>query len=75
MHVTVGTRLSQTGGDVTEKMSPAAQLEKTRGKILAKLMAIMSDLRAHSNFTMFEPTFGGRFPKATYDSIIQEVQK
>jgi hypothetical protein len=75
VHVTIKSRLEGTGGDPEDKNSPDKRLEKTRTKILAKQMGILAQLRQHSAFTKFEPTLGGKFPKAIYDSIIQEVQK
>ncbi|KAK9358397.1 hypothetical protein V1504DRAFT_435832 [Lipomyces starkeyi] len=74
VHVTIKSRLEGTGGDPEDKNSPDKRLEKARTKILAKQMGILAQLRQHSAFTKFEPTLGGKFPKAIYDSIIQEVQ-
>ncbi|KAK9427557.1 hypothetical protein V1505DRAFT_403823, partial [Lipomyces doorenjongii] len=74
VHVTIKSRLECTGGDPEDKNSPEKRLEKVRAKILAKQMSILAQLRQHSAFTEFEPTLGGKFPKAIYDSIIQEVQ-
>ncbi|KAK9492055.1 hypothetical protein V1508DRAFT_419947 [Lipomyces doorenjongii] len=74
LHVTIKSRLEGTGGDPEDKNSPEKRLEKVRAKILAKQMGILAQLRQHSAFTEFEPTLGGKFPKAIYDSIIQEVQ-
>jgi len=32
-------------------------------------------LREHSNFINYEPTFGGKFPKQTYDELIVHMQR
>ncbi|KAK9371781.1 uncharacterized protein V1513DRAFT_454570 [Lipomyces chichibuensis] len=74
VHVTIKSRLDSTGGDPEDKNSPDKRLEKARTKILAKQMGILAQLRRHSAFTKFEPALGGKFPKAIYDFIIQEVQ-
>ncbi|KAK9376334.1 uncharacterized protein V1513DRAFT_440036 [Lipomyces chichibuensis] len=74
VHVTIKSRLEGTGGDPQDNNSPEKRLEKARTKILVKQMKILAQLRRHSAFTKFEPTLGGKFPKAIYDSIIQEVQ-
>ncbi|KAK9426885.1 hypothetical protein V1505DRAFT_133199 [Lipomyces doorenjongii] len=74
LHVTIKSRLEGTGGDPEDKNNPEKRLDKVRAKILAKQMGILAQLRQHSAFTEFEPTLGGKFPKAIYDSIIQEVQ-
>ena len=57
------------------KTSPGRKLEKARNKVFAKELALIGGLRQHSAFTAWEPTFGGKFPRKQYDTIIQEVQK
>ncbi|KAK9233846.1 hypothetical protein V1525DRAFT_415095 [Lipomyces kononenkoae] len=74
VHTTIKSRIDGTGGDPEDKNSPEKRLEKARSKILAKQMGILAKLRQHSAFTTFEPTLGGKFPKAIYDIIIDEVQ-
>lgn len=75
VHTTVWMRIEGGKGDSGDKASPQRRLEKVRGQILAKEMALFAQLRQHSASTAFEPTFGGKFPKAQYDTIIQEVQR
>ncbi|KAK9324942.1 hypothetical protein V1517DRAFT_305786 [Lipomyces orientalis] len=74
VHVTIKSRLDGTGGNPEDKNSPEKRLQKARNKILAKQMGLLAQLRQHSAFTKFEPTLGGKFPKAIYDTIIDEVQ-
>jgi len=38
------------------------------------MIVMMNRLREHSNFTRYEPTFGGKFPKQTYDELIGHMQ-
>lgn len=35
---------------------------------------MLNKLREHSMYTKYEPTFGGKFPKKTYDELIQSMQ-
>ena len=57
------------------KTSPGRKLEKARNKVFAKELSLLAGLRQHSAFTAWEPTFGGKFPRKQYDTIIQQVQK
>jgi hypothetical protein len=43
-------------------------LEDARNKLFAEEMALLS------RFTIYEPPLGGKFPRATYDRIITEIQ-
>ena len=36
-------------------------------------MALVASLRQHINFTRFEPTFGGRFPREEYSAIVERI--
>jgi hypothetical protein len=75
MHSTVEMRLT-TGmkADPTKKKSPIYRLDKARHKVFSKAVIMLSQLREQSEFTKFEPTFGGKFPKKTYDELIQAMQ-
>ena len=75
VHSTVEMRL-KTGitGDPTKKKSPTYKLDKARHKVFSKMIIMLNKLREHSEFTKFEPTFGGKFPKKTYDQLIQVMQ-
>jgi hypothetical protein len=75
VHSTVDMRL-RTGikGDPTKKKSPTYKLDKARHKVFSKVVIMLNKLREHSEFTKFEPTFGGKFPKKTYDELIQAMQ-
>ena len=61
--------------DTADKHCPVKMLEKARGQIFSKEMALLAGLRQHSAFTMFEFTLGGKFPKKQYDAIIELVQR
>jgi Putative ER transporter, 6TM, N-terminal/Fusaric acid resistance protein-like/Aromatic acid exporter family member 2 len=75
VHSTVEMRLT-TGikADPTKKKSPTYRLDKARHKVFSKAVIMLNQLREHSEFTKFEPTFGGKFPKKTYDELIQAMQ-
>lgn len=76
VHETVQNRIR--GGDsklyISEKDSPVQQLDKARLKVFAKSMLVLQGLRTHSSFVKFDFPIGGRFPKATYDKIIDRIQ-
>ncbi|KAL8776179.1 MAG: hypothetical protein Q9194_003314 [Teloschistes cf. exilis] len=63
VHTTVRTRLHGTEGDPDDKHSVGRRLDKAREKVFTKEMALLAGLREHSNFTKWEPTFGGKFPR------------
>lgn len=52
-----------------------AQLQKARRAIFKEEMTLLASLRALSHFSTFEPPIGGKFPKATYDAIIDQIQR
>ena len=68
-------RVEGTEGDLNDKASPGHKLDKARRDIWEKEMALVGSLHQHSAFTVWEPTFGGKFPKATYDAIIGKVSR
>jgi hypothetical protein len=68
-------RLSGSGGDPADKHSPAGRLEKARSKVLGKIFGMLGQLRQHSTMVQFEFNVGGKFPKNTYDSMIDQAQQ
>jgi len=54
--------------------SPYAALEKARLKVYSKTVLILQALRTHSAFVKYDVPIGGRFPRATYDRIINRIQ-
>ena len=75
VHTTVGLRLSGRGSDLSSKQSPARRLEKAHREVFLKELALLAGLQEHSAFTVWEPSFGGKFPRKQYDAIIQQVQR
>jgi hypothetical protein len=49
-------------------------LAKTRKKLFSEEMTLITTMRMFSQFTVYEPPVGGKFPKSTYDNIISEIQ-
>ena len=74
IHETVGSRVRGDAGDLTDKTSPAYQLEKARNEVFAKSQALITNLKSSSEFTRWQIHVGGRFPRETYDAIIEHVQ-
>jgi len=66
-------RLGAQAND-SSKNSPMGKLDKARTKCFEKMLGMMNRLREHSSFTTYEPTFGGKFPKQTYDELIAHLQ-
>ena len=75
VHTTIRSRISNTEGDMSSKVSPGRQLEKIRYKIFAKLMMILPSLRQHADWQKWEVNIGGKFPRETYDGIMQRTIK
>lgn len=75
VHTTVGLRIKGAEGDMADKESPGRRLQKARYKVFAKELALLAGLRQHSSFTVWEPSYGGKFPKEHYDVIIEKIQK
>lgn len=74
VHTTIRMRLGGEEGDESDKGSPGRRLQKAREGLYTKELVLLAGLRQHSAFTVWEPTFGGKFPKKQYDAIIQGVQ-
>ena len=74
VHTTIGMRLGGEEGDESDKASPGRRLQKAREGLFTKELVLLAGLRQHSAFTVWEPSFGGKFPKKQYDAIIQGVQ-
>lgn len=74
-HRTVSLRIRGSEGNFRDRNSPGRRLEKARNKLFAKELILLQGMKHHCRFTAWEPTFGGRFPKETYDRIINHTQK
>ncbi|GKZ29492.1 hypothetical protein AbraIFM66950_005192 [Aspergillus brasiliensis] len=76
MHATIELwltgELSTTDDDIR---SASSTLERSRHKVFKQEMLLLNSLRMHSHFSSFEPPIGGKFPRATYDRIISQIQR
>ena len=75
VYTTCALRVRGEDGDGSEPGSPLKKLDKARRDTYTKILALLAGLRQHSKDTVWEPNFGGKFPRAQYDEIIQECQK
>jgi hypothetical protein len=66
MHTTIEVWIEGT-------QSPPS-LAKTRKTLFSEEMTLITVMQMFSQFTVYEPPVGGKFPKSTYDSIISEIQ-
>lgn len=74
-HSTVETKLrAGSFARLDDKSCPVRKLDKARRKLFDKMLVMLNRLREHSAFTVYEPTFGGKFPKQTYDELIAHMQ-
>jgi hypothetical protein len=64
-----------TGSVQATHSATAQELQKTRQRVFKEGMVLLTKLRTLSHFSTFEPRIGGKFPKATYDAIIREIQR
>ncbi|TVY38822.1 Uncharacterized protein LSUB1_G004247 [Lachnellula subtilissima] len=69
VHSTINARMHGTEGDMELKDSPGRKLEKVRYKIFQKLLVLLPSLQQHADWEKYELTFGGKFPKETYENI------
>jgi Fusaric acid resistance protein-like/Aromatic acid exporter family member 2 len=75
VHTTVSLRIRGTQGDLRDKKSPGRVLEKARTRVLAKELVLLQGMKQHCEFIAWEPAFGGKFPRDTYDKLIKHTQK
>ncbi|KFZ19176.1 hypothetical protein V501_00789 [Pseudogymnoascus sp. VKM F-4519 (FW-2642)] len=71
VHQTVALQSRDAEGDLKDKGSPGRRLEKARIRLYVKDLVLLQGIEKHVKFTAWEPTFGGKFPQASYDSIIR----
>jgi hypothetical protein len=75
VYTTVSWRIRGTEGDLRDKKSPARVLDKARARIFVKQLILLQGMRQHCAFSAWEPSFGGRFPRESYDKLISHTQK
>lgn len=75
VHQTVALRTRGAEGDLRDKGSPGRRLEQARNRLFAKELVLLQGMKNHVKFTAWEPTFGGKFPHASYNKLINHTQK
>lgn len=75
VHQTVSLRIRGAEGDMRNKMSPGRRIRKARTQVFVKELILLQGMKQHCKFLAWEPTFGGKFPRASYDKLIDHTQK
>ena len=75
VHFTIRMRLDSTGGDIKDKRSPAARLDKMRFGLHGKMLAFLAQLQAHLSFVPWEFSLGGKFPFEEYNALVNDVRR
>ncbi|KUJ08768.1 uncharacterized protein LY89DRAFT_764104 [Mollisia scopiformis] len=74
VYQTVSLRIRSAEGDPDDKQSPGRKLEKARTRLFAKELILLQSMKHHTAFAAWEPSFGGRFPRTSYDKLINHTQ-
>ncbi|RDW67264.1 uncharacterized protein DSM5745_09130 [Aspergillus mulundensis] len=75
MHASIELRMNEELRPASDARSAAQELQKSRQRLFAQGMGLLTRLRTLSHFTTFEPRIGGKFPREAYDAIINEAQR
>ncbi|CAZ85468.1 unnamed protein product [Tuber melanosporum] len=67
-------RIHGTAGDESDKNSPGRRYEKARVKLLTESFLANDSLRSQIEFTGYEPSLRGRFPREQYDGVLEGVR-
>lgn len=74
MHTSINVWIHDEQGDLSHPTAPGRLLDRAREKLFLEEMMLLNALRSHGEFTKYEPTIGGAFPKKIYDNIASEIQ-
>ncbi|CAK7207995.1 hypothetical protein SEUCBS139899_010829 [Sporothrix eucalyptigena] len=72
---TVKAQIEGTAGNPDVPNTPAHELQRVRRKIFGKMMLLLPSMATHADWQKFEPSIGGRFPRAAYDDIIKRTSR
>lgn len=72
---TLDMRLHDLEGDLESSSSPGRQVKAIRYRVLYQELALLAQMRQHSELSKFEVSIGGKFPKMAYDTMINEIQR
>lgn len=67
MHTTIEVWIE---GAQTDIQSSPHLISETRKKLFSEEMSLITAMRSFSQFTVYEPPVGGKFPKFAYDDTI-----
>jgi hypothetical protein len=72
---TVDCRLAEKEGNTNLATSPGHRLAKIRKETLQKQVQLLNSMRMNLGFLSWEPRLGGDFPRETYQTLVEEVQR
>jgi hypothetical protein len=75
VHQTVSWRIRGVEGDMNDKTGNGRRIQKARTQVFVKELILLQGMKQHCKFLAWEPTFGGKFPRASYDKLINHTQK
>ena len=75
VHQTVSLRIRGAEGDMRDKTSTGRRLQKARTQVFVKELILLQGMKQHCQFLAWEPTFGGKFPRASYNRLLGHTQK
>lgn len=75
VHQTVSLRIRGAEGELRDKMSTGRKLQRARTQLFVKELILIQGMKQHIAFLAWEPTFGGKFPRSSYDKLLSHTQK
>jgi hypothetical protein len=72
---TLDQRIRGLEGDISQASSPGRILKERRNTILFQELALLTGMRQISTMVPWEISLGGRFPKSSYDILVDEMQR
>lgn len=75
VHQSVALGMRGAEEDLRDKGSPGRRLARAQTRLYIKELILLQGIEKHIKFTAWEPSFGGRFPQASYDRLIKHTQK
>jgi hypothetical protein len=72
---TLDQRIRGLEGDINQTSSPGRILKARRIDILFKELALLAEMRQISIMVPWEVSLGGKFPKSSYDTVVDEIQR
>ncbi|RFU35559.1 hypothetical protein B7463_g752, partial [Scytalidium lignicola] len=74
VYQTIALRIEGAEGSRADKHSPGRKLDKARSLLFAKELILLQGIKHHNAFTAWEPSIGGKFPRATYNKLVHHTQ-